>query len=102
MDPIHVHSQFDPEQRAMAIVEEVEREALDEDMVSSTLQRMMQLFASRCQRADEIINTTRVEQVRAARSERLREKQKGVAPQLPKGRVQIVPPGALRAVNGAH
>jgi len=96
-DPIHVHSQFDPEQRAVAIVDEVEREALDEDMVSSTLRRMMEVFAQRMRVCDDRVNAERVIAVKAARSERLRSNQKGVVPAPLQGR--ILRPD-LKAVGG--
>jgi hypothetical protein len=102
-DPIHVHSQFDPEARAIAIVEEVEREALDEDMVSATLQRMMQVFGSRCERSNVLINEARVAQVKEERGRRLRAHEKGVKAQPPKPNlVQVPEPRALKAVNGSH
>jgi hypothetical protein len=100
-DPIHVHSQFDPEQRAIALVEEIEREALDEDMVASSLQRMMAVFQSRIGRSEQIINEERAAAVKEKRSDRLRERKKGVEPQRPGGpKVQLVPPHALAA--GTH
>lgn len=94
MSTLHSHTDFDPEERAVAIVTELEREVLDEDQLHGALSAMVAVFESRQAVAIERVNEESRNRTLDRRRERDRAKVKGVTPAPLKGKV-IQPAGVI-------
>lgn len=78
MPTLHENSEFDVAARMHAFVAELEREALDEDMVGAALQQALAVLDSRVQVAREICARANAERVMDQRNAKLKSKVKGV------------------------
>lgn len=77
---LHANTDFDPEARAIAIVTELEKEALDEDQLHGALQKMVEVFASRQAVAVERVSDEARKRTVERRRDREQAKIKGVTP----------------------
>ena len=87
MAVLHSNTLFDPEDRAVAIITELEKEVLDEDQLHQALQTMIEVFESRQAAAAERIREEARQRVMDRRRDREQAKVKGIKPVPPRGNV---------------
>lgn len=91
---LHPNTDFSPQERAVALVEELEREALDENMVHSALGAAIEVMRSRQQVSEKLLQEAHEARVHDNRRELLAAKVKGVRPQ-PRGGGLIQPANVI-------
>lgn len=87
MPVLHSNTTFDPEERAIAIVAELEKEVLDDDMLCYALTLMAQAFEDRMKASHEKTNDEHRQRVMERRRDRLAAKIKGIPAMQPKGNI---------------
>lgn len=91
MAVMHRNTTFDPQERAIAIVTELEREALDEDMMHHAMQQMVEIFASRQAVCIERVREEQRSRTLERRRDRDNANVKGITPAPLKSNVIQVP-----------
>ena len=87
---LHANTDFDPEMQAVAIVEELEREALDENMMHAALHQFTDILSQRSMVSEGILQKENENRVLDNRRELMAAKVKGVKP-VPRGGGVIQP-----------
>jgi hypothetical protein len=91
MPRLHENTPFDTDAKAHALVEELEHEALDEDMVALGIENIITVLRSRQEVAVQKVQEERHGRLLDSRRAMLKAKVKGVKPVTPGGsKLQLV------------
>jgi hypothetical protein len=93
MAKLHDNTEFDADAEAVAFVERLEREALDEDQVIGACNRVMEILGSRAQAATESIKADLSARIIDGRRAKVKAGIKGVKP-MPFGDQKVQLAGA--------